>query len=498
MATELVKKVYEDNFIEEGIDENESRFIIYSLNKKRAKLLTLLSGYAHDLGHTPFGHDGENAISEVYIEYQEKQSSEERRKVIEERREIFGRIYEESLGHKVDFNGISSFVHIEQSYINFLNIINRDGIKFSPELLEIVKFAILAHSRSRVESLPTHISKKDLLVVHAIRTADKGDYQIVDGAEIEKLMELKTFESEYADKSKSIYEKINFFIDSWAKDIKDTEELSDEMLSIFKLKQYRAIYDMWAILYCEINQVDINSIGEDVSVKEMLQDISKTPIGIVGMFKGNKARNKCIVKKLMKYYLDNYDEIPETYQQSDTEEAGHISEQGSTYEAFNKSYWEKIGYSKELIAIGFMTSLTNSEAKALYEKLVYLRIREGKGHGIEPIRHEEIDEINRKYTLDYIEKMYSGLIKGKKLSEDEKRGLEAKLRKTLLDNKSIINKSFKDKGLVVIGRARSLRIEEQLYDDELYSLMVEADSKRERGNSRLNYPNLFQHTDDGR
>lgn len=472
--------------VKEGTDIKSNEYKLYQLNKQRAMLLALLSGYAHDLGHTPFGHDGEEAISKIYKNYQKKQSNEERRKALDERREIFGDIYEENLGHTVDFSGVSSFEHIEQSYINFLNVINRKKVVFPDDLLETCKFAILAHSRSRVKSLPTHINSNDLLVIHAIRTADKGDYQIVDGAEIERLIDFQHPRSEYLDKS--MYEKINQFIDEWSRDVEETDELSDDMYSIYKLKQYRKIYDMWAILYCEINQEDINKIGNELSLREMQADPEKIPIGTVGIFKGNKARNRCIVEKLMEYYLANYDEIPNKRYQDDTKEAGHIKREGRRYESFDKSFWEQIGYSKEVIVIGFITSLTNQEAKVLYEGLVNFRIEQGEGHGIEPIKKEEIDQVNRQYTLDYLKQMHNRLM-ADQLSDDEKRKLEQKLKRVLLANKEFLNSSLTDNGYITIGKARSYRIKAYAEDNEMYERMKKEDAKRNSKGSGLKYPN---------
>lgn len=53
-------------------DYIQSKYEIYKLNLEKAKLMALLAGYSHDLGHTPFGHDGELAINEAFKRYQEK------------------------------------------------------------------------------------------------------------------------------------------------------------------------------------------------------------------------------------------------------------------------------------------------------------------------------------------------------------------------------------------------------------------------------------------
>lgn len=500
--------------LKDGVDKNNSEYIIYSLNKERAKLLARLSGYAHDLGHTPFGHDGEDAVSEIYQKYQEKQSEEERIKNRKCRRQIFGKEYEESLGHTKNFNGISSFEHIEQSYINFLNIINREGIKFSKELLESVKFSILSHSRSRVKSLPTHVKSQDRLVMHAIRTADKVDYQITDGYEMEKLITLPESKLEYADKSKSIYEKINSFIDNWTKEIEENEDLSDDMEVINKLKKYRNLYEMWAILYCEIADPEI---GKLESIERMEKKLSRTPIGVVGMFKGNKTRNKCIIKKLLTYYLEHYEEIPETRKLNGNAEEGYIDEEKirqeqekknpqlnpdtKSDEAFNKAWWESIDYPKEWIAIGFITSLTNIEARNLYNQLVDLRIQKGPGYGIEPIKKEEIDSINREYTLQYIKKMYE-LISPDNLSLSERKNLENKLRNILRENNAKLYQSITvERGVQVAVMVKQTILNDIVADKKSWESLEEADAERGEAQTQeepLKYPNILKlNTEDG-
>lgn len=497
--------------LKDGVDENNPEYIIYSLNKERAKLLARLSGYAHDLGHTPFGHDGEDAVSEIYQKHQEKQSEKERINNSECRRQIFGKEYEESLGHTKNFNGISSFEHIEQSYINFLNIINREGIKFSDELLESVKFSILSHSRSRVKSLPTHVKSQDRLVMHAIRTADKVDYQITDGYEMEKLITLPESKLEYADKSKSIYEKINSFIDNWTKEIETNEDLSDDMEIINKLKRYRNLYEMWAILYCEITESDIDKLE---SIERMEKKLSRTPIGVVGMFKGNKTRNKCIIKKLLTYYLEHYEEIPETRKLNGNAEEGYIDEEEirqeqekenpqlnpdtKSDEAFDKAWWESIGYPKEWVAIGFITSLTNIEARNLYNQLVDLRIQKGPGYGIEPIKKEEIDSINREYTLQYIKKMYE-LISPDNLSPSERKNLENKLKSILRTNKAKLHQWIKDgRGYQVEGKAKTIRLVNRSEDEAFWDLLEQKDAERGEKEEPLKYPNILKRkTEDG-
>ena len=133
-----------------------------------------------------------------------------------------------------EVGGICSFEHIEQSYINFLNIINREDsnhetVVIPDDLLDVIKWAILAHSRSRVgeDDFPRHLDTQDQLVIHAIRTADKGDYQITDGYEMDQLMDIKRPQTIYTNKDLTIYEKLEHFINKWVEDIQEADEVSD-------------------------------------------------------------------------------------------------------------------------------------------------------------------------------------------------------------------------------------------------------------------------------
>lgn len=129
-------------------------------------LLARAFGYMHDLGHTPFGHDGEGALDTEMARFG---ASEEYK---DKRVSLFG------LNYTIDAKDYSAedmcYEHNETSAIigsKFLmDFARKKGINISEHALQFIKTGILAHSTSRVKSEPVGIEQK------AVRLADKIAY----------------------------------------------------------------------------------------------------------------------------------------------------------------------------------------------------------------------------------------------------------------------------------------------------------------------------------
>lgn len=130
-----------------------------------------LIGLCHDLGHTPFGHEGERQIDLCVSEY--KPSEAYRRK----REENFGKEY---VAQDSEQNMI--YEHNEHSAEVFIAICKRCERKFEDMfgkkldlgVIDYVVQGILAHSTSRVENTPVGIEQQ------AVRLGDKIAYVNTD------------------------------------------------------------------------------------------------------------------------------------------------------------------------------------------------------------------------------------------------------------------------------------------------------------------------------
>lgn len=129
-------------------------------------LLAKALGYMHDLGHTPFGHDGEGALGnemerfEATLEYKAKREA------------LYGEEYTRQAG---DLEAeVMCYEHNETSSTigsrMLVDFAKENGYSINDEALQYIKTGILAHSTSRVKQEPNGVEQK------AVRLADKVAY----------------------------------------------------------------------------------------------------------------------------------------------------------------------------------------------------------------------------------------------------------------------------------------------------------------------------------
>ena len=136
------------------------------IDAKISGLLARTLGYMHDLGHTPFGHDGEGALGNEMERFEATQDYKTKRKV------LFGEEYTRQAGD-VDVETMC-YEHNETSAIIgsklLENFAQDNGYVLNEQAIQYIKTGILAHSTSRVGEEPKGVEQK------AVRLADKIAY----------------------------------------------------------------------------------------------------------------------------------------------------------------------------------------------------------------------------------------------------------------------------------------------------------------------------------
>lgn len=419
----------------------------YDINKAIAVLYAYIVGLSHDLGHTPFGHSGERAINEFLMSVK---NPNERQKILEKRREYFGEEYELAQGHDENYKGAFSFEHNEQSAIIFQKIAKRVNVDITLVDISRIVQGILSHSRSRVKVIPED------LVAQVVRQADKICYINYDYQELKDGIDFSKFDwtrkaREYS--KRSLTERIRQAEDGIVSDAIQEGVIFDNGATMKSLSEFRK----------KFSEIVIEQTDED---------------GRSSLIKGdNRERQELIVRKLTNYFFENQLEIPDDYFANicgvNNE---NLDMQGII---FSKDEWE--GHSRAQVALSFVASLTNTECMKLYYELVSKRINEGKGHGIEPITRQDIqNELqkskNREYEIAMLKERLTTMKEGTRRTESE---MDETVKLKIECRRNENNNLLTEEGKRAIEETKRIIREVEKEDEDLYNSMIKSDIKRE-------------------
>lgn len=434
IAKDIVSKIY-DRF---GTGK-EKKTEFFQLNKKISELYAEIMGYSHDLGHTPFGHVGESGLNDFM---EEVSSPDQLKKILEHRRIIFGKEYEEAQGHSSSYKGKISFEHNEQSANLFYDIVKRNDIDTSLVDYRKIIWGILGHSVSRVDLsiLPEDLS------VRAIRIADKIEYINKDYEELSDCL-VKPKASNVSKFVKDDYEtRVNKVINNLVNEAFEYGMLDEDMASLQILNRLKEISNNCVLF--------VDKKGKRGLIKDE-----------------NVERLKMITYKLALYYYKHPSpEIDrDEYWRFQPLNPGKLSYRLKGYRSslkYDECRAEKV--------IRFVSSMDNARCQEVYKKLVMERILKGEGYGIEPINKNDIKKKKKQQLLAAANGLKRDFYR---LSDDEI------MQKVKNDSQKYIKKKLSRYGKAQLQNNRKKHAKEVGIDFFAYSLMEMADSMRNIGKS---------------
>lgn len=512
MAGKLFEKIY-------GSREDENPKL-FEINQKIQEITGRIMGYSHDLGHTPLGHDGESVLDKKLGDLTSKDPAlrdeveAQRRKDFagvkitvpdEETKELHEYDYEEyqamqreqkaakkSAERGEEISPQIGYEHNEYSAQIFARLMKEaketaeKNPNLSPEIvsalkeLDEIKFmtAILAHSRSRFPGIP-----EDYLA-QAVRQADKVEYMNYD---FEEYQTMGFFPMEENEENINQHESFMALV----KERAEAEEIDlTEMYEYMKLSGYDRRMNLEDEMVKEaVEGLDGHApkgrIDDNMAAMKKAKICAKfkddalfylAEDGKRGLITGNNVeRQEVILDRLLQFYVDHPDRVPNTpVQTSITKlnrfEHGDLIQNGEEVTSFNPENIVRNNNYERLKT--YLSTLTNEQVEKQYQQLVQERIREGKGHGIEPVTQENINK-KLKETREL------ATLEDKKTEEAKETGKKHKRKIPYsLSHSKIVKQYMPNEMIARAEENRKKHAAEIAQDQMLYDQMIEADRAR--------------------
>lgn len=437
IAQNIICTIYD-----ECATEEQKSTLIFQLNKQKEMLYVEICSLGHDLGHTPYGHDGERSINNFI---QQIDDSEQIKRIIDKRIKYFGREYEKNQGH-IGENVSLSFEHNEQSALTFCNLINNSDINLDAIDMQRMINAILSHSTTRVKECP-----KDL-VAQVVRITDKIEYRNMDFYELGKYINPEKYSNKKLAEM-SAEERIAKMEKELIKEILEKGSLDDNMEALQELRLFRKQYE---------------------------ETIYFLDVGRKGLLTSqNIERDRTIVRKLLEYYYENPDEISYNKYTKSLYPVKPINKtlKGSIYSV--QEQFESEELTRIEMVINYILSFDNAMAEKQYLKLVKQRILTGKG--IEPVTEKELEAVRMEQEEEKIEQL-----RGKEFIRTGQAHTVQETRNIIRARYAeFVQESLTDLGKRVIENTKKKIARDSKVDIILSELMERADTDRKYNKKAL-------------
>ena len=256
------------------------------LNEDLCEALSL----AHDLGHTPFGHAGEDVLSECMSKYDGFDHNIQSLRILL----LLENIYEDYSGLNLSINCIDGLLKHNGPVKN-----EKKTLLLIPELNAYnLNFKTNSSLESQISSLSDDIAYNN----HDIDDGLRANFFSIDALKEIPLLKELIFEVYQSSSTKNNYKLVRRLIDYM---VTDLIENSKKNINLYKISNINDVYNS--------NQFIINF---SEPVRQLIKDIRD--FLFMNMYKHSHIQNwsersKVIIEKLFSYYQNNYQKISDKF-----------------------------------------------------------------------------------------------------------------------------------------------------------------------------------------